>query len=33
MKRAARAVVLSHFTVEAGLVPFFAPCGENVRCS
>jgi len=24
MKRAARAVVLSHFTAEAGLLPFFA---------
>jgi hypothetical protein len=25
MKRAARAVALSHFTAEAGLLPFFAP--------
>jgi hypothetical protein len=25
MKRAARAVVLSHFTAEAGLLPLFAP--------
>jgi hypothetical protein len=25
MKRASRAVVLLHFTVEAGVVPFFAP--------
>ena len=25
MKRAARTVVLSHFTAEAGLLPFFAP--------
>ena len=25
MKRAARAAVLSHFTAEAGVLPFFAP--------
>ena len=25
MKRASRAFVLSHFTAEAGLLPFFAP--------
>jgi hypothetical protein len=25
MKRAARAVALSHFTAEVSLVPFFAP--------